>query len=124
MEIDLWPGNLVIARFTTRRSHFRMERSLHAPPERKSLPKRIKEDGLHIDADFVCKEYQSAPGEFGRWPDEQRVRFSDVLANRINMRRAIRDIVMPMLAYIQLSLEKLNNRLNDIEQSLNKSSTD
>lgn len=93
-------------------------------PGRKPLPKRIKEDGLHIDADFVCMEYQSAPGEFGRWPDEQRVRFSDLLANRMNMRRAIRDIVMPVLADIQSSIEKLNKRLSEIERTLNKSSSD
>lgn len=93
-------------------------------PGRKPLPKRIKQDGLHIDADFVCKEYLSVPGEFCGWSDEQRVRFSDLMANRMNTRRAIRDIVMPVLADIQLSLEKLNNRLNDIERSLNKSSSD
>lgn len=93
-------------------------------PRRKPLPKEIKQDGLHIDADFVCKEFQSTPGEFGTWPDGQRARFSDLLANRINMRRAIRDIVIPVLADIQTSIEKLNKRLDEIELTLNNSSSD
>lgn len=93
-------------------------------PERKPLPKRIKQDGLHIDDDFVCKEYLSAPDDFGRAPDELRVRFSDILANRMNMRRAIRDIVIPVLSDIQSSIEKLNQRLDNVERSLRNSSSD
>ena len=93
-------------------------------PTRKPLPKQIKQEGLHIDNDFVCKEYQSTTGEFGGRPVEQRVRFADLLANRLNMRRAIRDIVMPALEDIQSSIERLHKRLDEIEQSQRISSTD
>lgn len=87
-------------------------------PIRKPLPKRIKEDCIYIDADFVCREIRHSPHQFPRWELEQRIRFSDILANRLNTRRAIREIAMPVLTEIQASLRELNERLKRIEDSL------
>lgn len=92
-------------------------------PRSKPLPKQIKEERLQIDADYVCEELQFSPEEFDRLPDTARAKFSDLMANRINMRRAIREIVMPVLAEVQSSLEQLNQRLSQMERLLKQSSS-
>jgi hypothetical protein len=43
---------------------------------------------------------------------------SDLLANRINTRRAVRELVLPVLANIEASLSSLHERMERIEQAL------
>ncbi|MBL8814237.1 MAG: hypothetical protein JNM43_28975 [Planctomycetaceae bacterium] len=92
-------------------------------PRRKPSPKQIKANGLQIDVDYVCNEYLLAPDEFDEMSQRARGKISDILANRMNTRRAIRDLVLPVLSEIQSSIQQINNRLNEIERSL-KSSAD
>lgn len=41
-------------------------------PQRKPSSKRIKEDGLFVDRDFVFQEYRYGPTDWHSWPEQQR----------------------------------------------------
>lgn len=86
-------------------------------PERKPSPKRMKEDGIHICPDGVFREYKYSPTDWHSWEDEQRVRAVMVLANRLNTRRAIRELVLPELTAIQTAIADVRERLERIERS-------
>jgi hypothetical protein len=90
-------------------------------PHRKPSKKKLKEDGDRIDEDFVYREYYYTPQSVYEWSDELRVRFADLLANRLNMRRAVREIAVPHLEAIQTQLLALTKRLERIERALAKS---
>jgi hypothetical protein len=47
-----------------------------------------------------------------------RVRVSNLLANRMNMRRTVRELVLPELANIQATLADLADRLGRIEAAI------
>jgi len=85
-------------------------------PTRKPSAKRLKEDGIRIDSDLVCKEYLYGASEPQTWEIEQRVRTADLLANRMNMRRTVRELVSPELAEIRKALSAIQGRLARIEQ--------
>jgi hypothetical protein len=86
-------------------------------PTRKYSKRRIKEEGVWIDQDLVMREGQYDVKTFERATDEQRVRMVDLLANRLNMRRTVRELVLPELANIEVSLADLHERLDRIEKS-------
>jgi hypothetical protein len=75
-------------------------------------------EGTRIDDDLVCQELHYGSHDFKQWEVEQRVRFSDILANRLNMRRAIRELVLPELATMQQSLAELSARFDRVEAAL------
>ncbi len=90
-------------------------------PVRKPSPKRIKEDGIRVDPDLVTDEGYYAVSQFPGWPEEIRIRNCDLLANRMNVRRAIRDLVIPELAKIESAMLKLNERLDRLAESIARS---
>jgi hypothetical protein len=90
-------------------------------PTRKPSKKKIKNERIHIDADHVVREFRYSPKEFDHASDEVRVRMSDLLANRLNMRRTVRELVLPPLTSIQSSLHALEARIGRIEQARSKS---
>ncbi len=89
-------------------------------PTRKPSERRLKEDGKTVDVDLVCSETQYGCNEFGGWELEQRVRTSDLLTNRMNMRRTVRDLVLPKLADLKATLTDITKRLDRIERALGR----
>ncbi len=81
-------------------------------------PTRKPKQAVATDADFVINELLCSAKEFHDESDAIRARISDILATRINARRAIREIAMPSLARIEVSLLALHERLERIEQAL------
>jgi hypothetical protein len=61
----------------------------------------MKDDEIRVDADYVIQEYGYSAKTFQGASDEQRVRMADLLSNRINMRRTVREFVLPCLANIE-----------------------
>jgi hypothetical protein len=87
-------------------------------PIRKPSKRKMKEDGLRVDDDLVCQEYLYGCDQFMDWEMDFRVRVSNLLANRMNMRRTVRELVMPELASIQATLADVVGRLSQIEAAL------
>ena len=86
-------------------------------PERKPSDKRIKEDGVHVDADFVFREYKYGPSDWHTWPDNHRRELGQIMAIRLNTRRAIRELLLPKLEAIQASLDDIQSRLDRLEST-------
>lgn len=80
--------------------------------------RKPKQEKVASDADYVVNELLSSAKDFHDESDAIRARISDILATRINSRRAIREIAMPSLARIEASLLALHERLERIEQAL------
>ncbi len=93
-------------------------------PERKPSAKQMKEDGLFVDEDFVFKEIKYGSTEWHAWPDQHRRELGQIMAIRLNSRRAIRELVLPELMIIQESLSAIAARLDAIEQRLTSSGGD
>jgi hypothetical protein len=87
-------------------------------PTRRPSKKRIRDEGIHIDADHVVREYKYSSKEFDLASDRQRIRMADLLSNRLNGRRTIRELVLPVLANIETALGSLSERLERIERTL------
>ena len=90
-----------------------------AYPVRKPTPKRIKQGNLKIDIDGICDNGWYRDGkELSDAHNENRFRFQDIISNRLNTRRAIRELVIPELAKIQEDMKDMRNQLNQIQQLL------
>lgn len=87
-------------------------------PTRKPSVKKIKEEGIRIDPDLVCQEFLYGASSPETWEPEQRIRTADLLANRLNMRRTVRELVLPELAEMGKALQAIQGRLERIEQML------
>lgn len=87
-------------------------------PERKPSDKKMKEDGLRIDPDLVFRERHYRCDEFRAGELEQRVRTCDLLSNRINTRRALREIVLPRLDELETKLDAMQEQLDRMEKLL------
>jgi hypothetical protein len=90
-----------------------------AYPIRKPLPKIIKQDHIKIDEDGVCDEgwYDSGKG-YSDVNIENRFRFQNIMANRLNTRRAIREIVMPELKKIHSEINIIHKQLDQIQSMI------
>ena len=82
---------------------------------RKPLPKIIKRDRLRIDEDGVCIEWLGPGRELSDVNNETRTRFQDIIATKLNARRAIREMVLPELATIRQEIATLRSQLDRIE---------
>lgn len=91
---------------------------LAAYPIRKPAPKIIKRDNLKIDDDGVCIESLRAGRYVSDCQYENRFRSQNIIANRLNTRRAIREIVLPKLAMIQQEITAVRTQLDRIENML------
>lgn len=89
-------------------------------PERKPATRRIKEEGIRIDEDGVFREYLYSADGMRSWTAEQREKASTILANRLNTRRAIRELVVPELAELKAMLLDVQERLGQAEQAIAK----
>ncbi|MHB9070954.1 MAG: hypothetical protein ACYC54_11380 [Sedimentisphaerales bacterium] len=92
-------------------------------PTRKPLPKVLKRDKLKIDDDGVCETFDSGMN-LADIENEKRFRFQNILAIRLNTRRAIRELASPHLLKLEKDMNDIRNQLNQIQQILlNKAGT-
>ncbi|OHB80436.1 MAG: hypothetical protein A2Z25_01670 [Planctomycetes bacterium RBG_16_55_9] len=104
--------------------HYAAAKSLHdgtilaAFPVRKPAPKTIKREKIRIDEDGVCHEYASAGKELSDVYNETRMRFQDIIATRLNTRRAIREMVLPCLVKLECDVNEIRAQLNRIQELL------
>ena len=86
-------------------------------PQRKPSSKRLKDDDAYVDEDFVFREQRYGPDEWVSWPVDHRRELGQIMAIRLNTRRAIRDLVLPELEGIKAMLANIQKRLDQIEGS-------
>lgn len=91
-----------------------------AYPIRKPIPKVIKQDRLRIDEDGVCREWAGAGKELSDVQNESRMRFQNIIATRLNTRRAIREIVYPQLLKLQEDIDNMRSQLDEIKGLLER----
>jgi len=91
---------------------------LAAYPVRKPPPKTIKRDNIRIDEDGVCHDYAGAGRELSDVHNESRMRFQNIIATRLNTRRAIREIVLPCLERLACDINEIRGQLDHIQRLL------
>ncbi|UCD52287.1 MAG: hypothetical protein JSW27_06545 [Phycisphaerales bacterium] len=91
-------------------------------PIRKPTPKKIKQDNIKVDEDGVCdRGWYSAGRQFSDVHVDNRFRFMDIMANRLNARRAMGEILMPHLLNLEEEMSTLHRQLDRIEELLTDS---
>ena len=88
---------------------------LTAYPMRKPAPKVMKRDHLKIDMEGVCKEWLRPGWELSDVNYDTRFRFQNILATNLNTRRAIRELVLPVLTDIRQEIAGLRAQLDSID---------
>lgn len=91
---------------------------LAAYPMRKPAPRIMKRDGLRADADGVTRELARAGRELSDSTYEGRFRFQDIIANRLNTRRAIRELVIAPLAELHAEVTALRAEIALLRRAL------
>jgi len=91
---------------------------LAAYPVRKPPPKTIKRDNLRIDEDGVCWEYAQAGKNLSDVSNEGRMRFQNIIATRLNTRRAIREMILPRLVKLEADVVEIHRQLGQIQTLL------
>jgi hypothetical protein len=92
-------------------------------PKRKPTPRTLKAEGIGIDEDGVCREWIEGTKEFSDLPLESRIRFQSVIANRLNTRRVVREMIVPHLIKLQADVEALRGQIGQIQGSLTNRQT-
>ncbi|TWT84751.1 hypothetical protein CA13_62310 [Planctomycetes bacterium CA13] len=80
--------------------------------------KQIKDRDMYVDEDFLCREHRYKASDFVSLEPELAPRYSDILTNRLNTRRAIRELVLPEIAALAATLQRIEKRLEAIERSV------
>lgn len=94
---------------------------LAAYPMRKPAPRIMKRDGMRTDADGVTRTFPGAGHELSDVRNESRMRFQDIIANRLNTRRALRELVVAPLAELQAEVARLRLEVARLSASLAES---
>ena len=89
-----------------------------ACPMRKPAPRIMKRDGMRTDADGVTQEFTRSGQELSDWNYEGRLRFQDIIANRLNTRRALRELVVVPLTEIHAEIAALREEVASLRQAL------
>ncbi len=97
---------------------------LAAHPVRKPAARIMKRDGDKVDEDGVCKELLGSYVRGFDFNDPGRIRFFDIMANRLNTRRAIHEIIEPTLQSIQADIAAAREEIRELRASLNKRTID
>lgn len=84
---------------------------LAAFPVRKPIPRTIKQEKLRIDEYVVCREWLWAGKELSDVSNENRIRFHDIIATNLNMRRAIREMTCSYLFKLQKDIDDMRTKL-------------
>jgi hypothetical protein len=88
---------------------------IRKPPERK-----MKERGWRMDKDGVCEESRGSYLRRIDFNDPGRIRFFDIMANRLNTRRSIREIVLPEIKALQNEIQELRREIRELTLSMSK----
>lgn len=92
-----------------------------ATPTRKPYTKKgEKPSPLANDPDLVATELETTLDDYDAYPTDTKQRAFPVLANRINTRRAIRELVLPELTAIVETLGRIEERLDRLERFVGK----
>jgi len=83
-----------------------------AYPIRKPVSQKVK------DEDGIYDPYLSSGKQYSDCNYEGRTRFQDIISNRLNTRRAIREIVSPQIAKLQKDVDKVLKELEEIKELL------
>ncbi len=88
---------------------------LSAYPQRKPAERIMKREGIRIDADNVFRE-TDVSGDFMSDANNQgRTRFQDIVANRINLQRTLRELLLPRLETLELQVAEIKTQLDRVE---------
>ena len=91
---------------------------LWAFPIRKPSKQELKREHVRIDPDGVAREFAGSGRELSDVYNETRTRFQDIIATRLNTRRAIWELVLPRLTKTMEEVGKLRAQLDRIEALL------
>jgi hypothetical protein len=91
---------------------------LGARPIRKPSSHFIKTYRLLIDEDNVCQEFVDSGEWFWDQSDDYRFRFHDIVSNALNMRRAVRAVLLPRLESLEAEVVAVRAQLDRIEQAI------
>ncbi len=84
-----------------------------AYPVRKPAARIMKRDGQKLDADNVCREFLGNYVGAFKFDDDGRFRFFDIMANRLNTRRAIRELILPEMQAVREEIAALRSDIRD-----------
>ena len=93
---------------------------LAAYPIRKPHLKMLKRDGIRIDPDGVADGGSQDGRHLGNPRHDDRTRFQDIIATRLNTRRAIRELVLPPMAKMQDDIDALRAEVTRLADLLAK----
>jgi hypothetical protein len=86
-------------------------------PIRKPSGRKIKEYKIRIDEENICEEHQISESDLREeYIDEVRFRYHDVIANNLNVLRALRQHLLPRIESLQTQLDAMKAQLDRIEQ--------
>ena len=91
---------------------------LAAYPIRKPSKQEFKRERVRIDPDGVAREFADGGRNLSDIHNETRTRFQDIIAVNLNTRRAIRELVEPLIAETREEVGKLRAQLDRIEALL------
>lgn len=91
---------------------------LTAVPIRKPAGRIMKRRCQKPDADNVCDERRGSYVESFPIDDPGRLRFFDIMANRLNTRRAIRELVLTRLDEMDRRIEAIQKQVEQIAQQV------
>ncbi|MCC7408386.1 MAG: hypothetical protein IT442_09950 [Phycisphaeraceae bacterium] len=97
---------------------------LAAYPIRKIPDRIMKRDGQRLDEDGVCKEFMGSRVRSCDVNDPGRTRFFDIMANRLNARRAVREIAVPEIKALRDEVTELRKQVRQLTEFLSRKQAD
>lgn len=96
---------------------------LAAYPVRKPAARIMKQDGQKLDEDNVCRDFMASHVGSFKFDDPGRLRFFDIMANRLNVRRAVRELVLPHIDAVQAEVAGLRDQVRELKVLLSERAT-
>ncbi len=75
---------------------------------------RAEADSHRLDEDNVCQDFMGSYVKSFRFDDPCRLRFFDIMANRLNMRRAVRELALPQMDAVRAEVAELRNQVHEL----------
>lgn len=91
---------------------------LAAYPSRKPNPRIMKRDGMTVDADGVVSEVVYPGSDLSDPSNEKRTRFQDVITNRLNARRAVRELAVEPIDALRRDISGLREEVRCLAAAL------
>ena len=91
---------------------------LAACPMRKPTSRWVKTSGARVEEDGVVTFGGTAGRELGDPDNDRRFRFQDVIANNLNGRRALRELVLPVLGELRKEVAALRAEVMALRTAL------